>query len=237
MRQVGVLQSVYVGTPRQYGRADATNPRERLWKTSFFRHPVTQPRWLFTTHLEGNKQADTKNHGQRNQAVLVYAAGHYPIWQRELNRPDIGPGGFGENFTVSGLGEENVCIGDIYAIGEAHICVTEPRYPCWKIERRWDIAGLTDLVAQTGRTGWYCSVVQEGMVEPSLPIMLVERVYPEWTMALINDFVHAHNDDVARAQALARCPLLDAWWPQLILRRAMGPNKKERGSARSHEEH
>jgi len=147
---------------------------------------------------------------------------HYPVWQRELNRPEIGPGGFGENFTADELTEQTACIGDTYAIGEAHIQVTGPRYPCWKIERRWEIAGLTARVAETGRTGWYCRVVQEGMVEPGLPIMLVERPYPEWTVALTNDFAHFRNKDVEKAQALAHCPLLHEWWQQLIVRRVMG---------------
>src|SRR5579872_4788430 len=173
MRQVGVLQSMQVGTPQRYSTPRATSRMERSWKTSFFRTPTPQPRWLFTTHLEGNMQADTMNHGQPNQAVLFYDAAHYPLWQRELNRPEMASGGFGENFTVSELTEGSVCIGDTYAIGEAHVRVTGPRYPCWKIERRWGIAGLTARVAETGRTGWYCCVVREGMVEPDLPILLV----------------------------------------------------------------
>ena len=221
MRQVGTLLSVQVGTPKHYGIAKATNPMERRWQTSFFREPTTQPRWLFSTHLEGNAQADTKNHGQPGQAVLLYAAAHYPVWQRELNRSEIGPGGFGENFTVTELTEESACIGDIYAIGEARIRVTGPRYPCWKIERRWGINGLTARVAETGRTGWYCSVLQEGMIEPNLPILLVERPYPEWTIALTNDFGHGRNKDVEKANALAHCPLLPEWWQQLITRQVI----------------
>jgi len=194
---------------------------ERPWTTSFVRVPSTQPRWLFTTHLDGNIQGDTKHHGQLTQAVLVYAAAHYPVWQRELNRPEIGPGGFGENFTVAELAEETACIGDIYTIGEAAIQVTGPRYPCWKIERRWGIAGLTARVAETGHTGWYCSVEREGMVEPGLPILLADRPYPEWSIALINDFAHGRNKDVEQAQALAHCPQLHEFWRDLILRRVM----------------
>ena len=228
MRQVGRLQSIQVGTPQSYGLPGATTPMERPWDTSFFRIPTPQPRWLFTTHLEGNVQADRKLHGQLSQAVLMYAATHYPLWQRELNRPEIGPGGFGENFTVSDLTEEQVCIGDIYAIGEALIRVTGPRYPCWKIARRWGIAGLPRRVAAIGRTGWYCGVVREGMVEPGLSILLVERPYPEWTIALTNDLAHGRNTDTHQAQALARCPLLDEWWRQLILLRVLVKNRRER---------
>ena len=114
------------------------------------------------------------------------------------------------------LSEETACIGDTYAIGEARIQVSGPRYPCWKIERRWGIAGLTDRAAATGRTGWYCRVVQEGMIQPGVPILLVERPYPDWTIALTNDFVHRRNYDAKKARALATCPLLSEFWQQLV---------------------
>ncbi|HEX5502430.1 MAG TPA: MOSC domain-containing protein [Thermomicrobiales bacterium] len=222
MTQIGVLQSMQVGTPHRYGTAGATDPLGRPWETSFFRAPSPEPRWLFATHLDGNAQADTKNHGRPDQAVLLYAAAHYPAWRAELDRPEIGPGGFGENFTVEGLSEGTACIGDVYAIGEARIQVSGPRYPCWKIERRWGLPGLTARVAATGRTGWYCRVLREGLIEPGAPIALGERPYPRWTVALTNDFGHDRNHDMATARDLGACPLLNEFWRDLVVRRAMG---------------
>ena len=219
---VATLQSVQVGTPHHYGVLNAQGPVDRAWDTSFFRAPSLEPRWLYTTHLEGNAQADTKNHGKPDQAVLMYAAAHYPLWREELDLPQIGPGGFAENFTVEGLSEESACIGDIYAIGEARIQVSGPRYPCWKIERRWGMEGLTARVAETGRTGWYCRVLQEGLVEPGMQVRLVERAYPEWTVALTNDFGHSRNTNLRKAKALAACPLLNEFWRKLVVRRARG---------------
>lgn len=218
--QAGVLQSVQVGTPQQYDVENKTKSSSRFWTTSFFRTPSVQPRWLYTTHLEGNEQADRKHHGSLSQAVLLYAAAHYSLWQAELGRPEMGPGGFGENFTIDGLSEETACIGDIYAIGEAQIQVTGPRYPCQKIQRRWNIRGLTARVAKTGRTGWYCRVLCEGMIEPGAPVMLVERPYPQWTIALTNDFGHARNKNVETAKALAACPFLEGFWRELVVRGA-----------------
>src|SRR3989440_5105046 len=94
--QIGTLQSVQVGTPHRYSIANAVDTTKRSWKTSFFRTPSVQSRWLYTTHLEGNTQADTKNHGQLSQAVLLYAVAHYPPlaggtrsardWPRRLRR-------------------------------------------------------------------------------------------------------------------------------------------------------
>jgi MOSC domain-containing protein YiiM len=217
-----ILQSIQVGTPQRYGTPDPESGRERSWKTSFFREPNPQRRWLATTHLAGNVQADTKNHGTPNQAVLVYASAHYPDWRTELGRAEIGPGGFGENFTVDGLDETNVCIGDIYEVGEARIQVTAPRYPCIKISRRWGIPTLTSRVAETGRTGWYCRVLREGWVEPGVRIVLVNRSYPSATVAVVNDFGHGRNRDVAAARQLAACPLLPEWWQHLVVQQAMG---------------
>ena len=222
MMKVGILRSVQVGTPHRYRADRRANGAEYQWETSFYRAPSSQPRWLYTTHLEGNAQADTKNHGRPEQAVLLYAAAHYPLWQAELGRPDLGPGGFAENFTVDGLTEDTACIGDVYAVGDARIQVTGPRYPCWKIERRWGIEGLTARVAQTGRTGWYSRVVREGLIEPGMPVLLAERPYPRWTVALTNDFGHGRNTDLATARALSNCPLLFEWWQRLVERRALG---------------
>ena len=208
-RQIGVLQSVQVGTPHRYDNASVGDGLGHRWETSFFRTPSALARWLYTTHLDGNAQADTKNHGSPDQAVLLYAAAHYPLWRAEVDRLEIGPGGLGENFTIDGLTERTACIGDTYAIGEALIQVSGPRYPCAKIERRWGVAGLTARVAETGRTGWYCRVLREGLVEPGAPVALVERPYPEWIVALVNDFGHNRNKDAQTARALAGCPLLN----------------------------
>jgi MOSC domain-containing protein YiiM len=226
MQQIGILQSIQVGTPVKRALPETIEAKESTWKTSFFRAPSPEPRWLYTTHLDGNEQADKKNHGQLSQAVLLYAASNYPLWQKELDLPEIGPGGFGENLTIEGLSEENVCIGDIYALGDAQIQVTGPRYPCTKIQRRWGRPGLTDLVAETGRSGWYCRVLHEGMLEPGQKVELVERPYPRWTVALTNDFAHSRNSDVETARELAACPLLDEFWTELVVRQARKQAKK-----------
>ncbi|GAC1400704.1 MAG: MOSC domain-containing protein [Ktedonobacteraceae bacterium] len=224
---IATLQSIQVGTPHQYGITNTADTLKRLYETSFVRIPSTQSRWLSITHLEGNEQADKKHHGTPNQAVLFYASEHYPIWQAELSQQEIGPGGFGENFTVAGLSEKTACIGDIYGIGETRVQVTGPRYPCTKIEKRWCMAGLTHRVAETGRTGWYCRVLQEGRVEPGMPILLVERPYPQWTVSLVNDFGHTRNADVELAYVLAACPLLPDFWQQLVVERAMVACEKQ----------
>jgi len=185
---------------------------DRPWVTGFFKSPVTEQVWLGRTGLAGDGQADGKNHGGPDKAVLAYAADHYPLWHAELNRSDLSYGAFGENFTIAGLSEETVCIGDVFAIGPVRVQVSQPRQPCWKIARRWRIKDLTARVLSTGRTGWYFRVLVEGYVRPGLPVALIERPFPHWTVARASEVMHRRRDDPAAAAELAACPLLSASW-------------------------
>ena len=185
---------------------------DRPWVTGFFKSPVTEPVWLGRTGLAGDGQADSKNHGGPDKAVLAYAADHYPLWHAELNRSDLSYGAFGENFTIAGLSEETVCIGDVFAVGPVRVQVSQPRQPCWKIARRWRIKDLTARVLSTGRTGWYFRVLVEGYVQPGLPVVLIERPFPRWTVARASEIMRHRRDDPAAAAELAACPLLSVSW-------------------------
>ena len=133
--------------------------------SGIFKEPVAGPVWLGATNLVGDAQADLKHHGGPERAVNVYSADHFPDWRARLDRPDLTNGAFGENFTVAGLDEETVCIGDIFAIGDVRVQVTQPREPCWKLARKWNVKDLVKQVEQLRRTGWYMRVLQEGYVE------------------------------------------------------------------------
>lgn len=216
-----VIVSIQVGMPTQYGTEGAADEMDRAWETSFYRQPVTGPRWLGRTNLDGNRQADTKNHGGPDKAALCYSAEHYPRWRAEL--PGFAPphGGFGENFTIAGQSEETVCLGDTYAIGDVRVQVSQPRGPCWKIERRWRMPGLTARVRETGRTGWYYRVLIEGMVEPEMPVTLLERPCPAWTIARVNAVI---NDRADRDGAAA---LKDLPYLAFVVRRVMARRAAE----------
>ncbi len=189
---------------------------DRPWLTGFFKEPVEGPIWLGQTNLAGDGQADLKNHGGPDKAVLAYAADHYPAWRAELDRSDLPYGAFGENFTIAGLVEETVCIGDVYAVGEARVQVSQPRQPCWKIARRWRIKDLTARVQATGRTGWYFRVLAEGYVQPGLPVTLLERPFPQWTVTRAGEIMRDRRDNPVAAAELAACPLLSTNWRESL---------------------
>jgi MOSC domain-containing protein YiiM len=173
------IASIQVGLPRRY---DSDGAPTRQWRSAILKEPVNGPIWLGRLNLDGDRQADLKNHGGPDQAVLAYGASHYPGWRNELNRPDFPHGAFGENFTIVGQDESSVCVGDVYAIGDAVVQVTKPRVPCWKISYRHRIADLTTRVERTGRTGWYLRVLQEGVIEAGQAVTLVERHYQAWSI-------------------------------------------------------
>jgi len=127
-------------------------------------------------------------------------------------------GAFAENFTFAELTEENVCIGDTFAIGGARVQVTQPRQPCWKIAARWQIKDLTARVEASGRTGWYHRVLDEGLVEAGSDVVLIDRPYPAWTVARATA-VMRDRDDRAGAAALGACPLLSAAWQAALAQR------------------
>lgn len=214
------LESIQVGMPRTYGDDEAAEPMDRRWTTGFYKEPVTGPVLLGTTNLTGDRQADTENHGGADKAVLAYATEHYVDWKQTLNQDELCYGAFGENFTVAGLTESDVCIGDTWRVGEeAVVQVSQPRQPCWKLARRWRIKLLALQVQQTGRTGWYYRVLQPGVVSAGMTMILQNRPHPEWTVQRANRIKHADKADIAAALELAAIPLLSQNWRNTLTRR------------------
>ncbi len=213
------IASIQIGLPQSLGVEDAPNPMERPWSTGFFKEPIKEAIWLGRTNLVGDGQADLNHHGGREKAVLAYSATHYPYWRKTLNLPDLPCGAFGENFTVVGQTEASVCVGDIYAVGDAWVQVSQPRQPCWKLSRRWQILDLARQVQAVGRTGWYFRVLQEGKVEPGLELILRDRPYAQWTIERANSIMHHELNNREAAAGLANCSLLAPRWRQTLLRR------------------
>jgi MOSC domain-containing protein YiiM len=199
------LVSIQVGVPRWNVSAEG----ER-WRSAFFKEPVAGPLALDLTNLEGDRQADLRVHGGPDMAALCYSFEHYARWRDELAVPEMGPGGFGENFTIAGQHESTVCIGDVYEVGDAVVQVSQPRGPCVKISRRWERPDLLRRVEETGRHGWYLRVLQRGTVEAGLELRLVRRPHPEWTVRRAADTYRWRKRDQAQAAELADCPALAA---------------------------
>ena len=207
------LVSVRVGRPRTVGDGEQ-------WVTAFVKHAVDGAVRLRSTNLEGDRQADLRVHGGVDKAVCVYSGDHYVTWRDALHRPDMGYGGFGENFTVGGQTEWDVCLGDRFRVGDAVVEVSQPRGPCVKLARRWDRPDLPKLVVASGRSGWYLRVVEEGHVQAGQSLRLLERPFPQWTIARVNAVTYGlgNTTDDDRTE-LASCPALAPSWRRALERR------------------
>jgi MOSC domain-containing protein YiiM len=163
------LISVNVGVPR-----DVTWQR-RTVTTGIFKAPVPGRVPLRRLNLDGDRQADLRVHGGEHKAVYAYPHEHYAWWQRELGCDGFGYGQFGENFTLSGLLEDEVCIGDVFQIGSARVQVSQPRSPCFKLDLRMGIEGFLARFSASGRIGFYLRVLHEGEVGAGDPITRLAR--------------------------------------------------------------
>lgn len=155
-------------------------PREVEWRgqkvsTGIYKSPVNGPVAVRFLNLEGDGQADLRVHGGRAKAVYAYPSEHYDFWR--IKRPDaeLPPGAFGENLTTSGLLEDSVHVGDHYRIGSAEFVVTQPRMPCFKLGIKFGTEAIIKEFLESRRSGFYFSVLQEGVIEAGQPIECVHR--------------------------------------------------------------
>lgn len=214
-----LLSKVFVGLPKVIGDKNAVHPMDREWESAIFKEPVEGPVWVGKTKLDGDGQADLKNHGGLEKAVFAYPSEHYTYWQREHGVAEMGLGGMGENFSTAHISEEVIAIGDAFEIGGAIVQVSQPRQPCWKPARRFKMKNLALLIQDTGRTGWYFRVLQEGHVEEGQTFTLVDRPAPEWTIEQCNNVMHFAKEDLGKAALLAKCEWLAVNWKTTLLNR------------------
>jgi len=205
-------QNCPVFMSREQGQDDSWTVLRLLeWTTGFFKEQIVGPVWVGKLNIAGDAQADLKNHGGVDKAVLAYAATHYPLWEEELGQP-LPYGGFGENLTIFGLDENEVCIGDTWKAGDAVFQVSQPRQPCWKMARRWRRSDLPKRVVHTGRSGWYMRILEEGLLTAGDDCELVSRPHPEWSVARANRLFYARSSELAEVAELADLPELSEAW-------------------------
>ena len=215
------LISIHIGMPKIYGDPSKISIFEREWQTGFYKEPALGSVKLTSQGIIGDGQADIEAHGGPNKAICVYPSEHFEFWRKEIALEMKG-GAFGENFTISNVLETEVSIGDIFKVGDVIVQVTQPREPCWKLARRWKVKKLSALVQQSGRTGWYFRVLQEGEIKAPDKIELIERPHEEWTIEKCNRVMHHLKKDKDLASELASLPELSKSWQTSLLNRVHG---------------
>jgi ferredoxin-NADP reductase/MOSC domain-containing protein YiiM len=200
------LLSVNVGLPRDItwqGRTVHTG----VWKA-----PVAGPRMVRRLNVDGDGQGDIAGHGGEHRAVFVYQIESYHYWQNQLGRQGLAYGQFGENFTVEGVADTEVCIGDRYRIGGALFEVTQPRVTCYRVGIRMEEPEMAALLVKHGRPGFYFRVIEEGEVEAGDDIVRVEGGAERMSVFEINALLYTPGHPRDRLERALRIPALSAGW-------------------------
>src|SRR6266567_3966236 len=192
-------------------------PRIVLWKgtqvsTGIFKSPVGGPIELNHVNLCGDRQADLSVHGGPYKAVYGYPSEHYPYWREELPGNDLPWGMFGENFTTSGLAEDELHVGDRFQIGAAIVMVRQPRIPCYKLAAKFQRDDMLDRFLRSGRSGFYFSVEQEGSVAADDDFQLLKRNEDGITISEMNRlFVREKYNQQLLRKAIDTAAVPDSW--------------------------
>ena len=188
--------NVALPSTQHYGREEV--------RTGGAKRPVPSA-LLRSCGFDGDGQADLVNHGGTEKAVCVYPFDHYAHWERVFGRR-LDWGAFSENLTISGAVETEVCVGDVFRVGDAVVQISQPRTPCSKLAGKNGERLLTKWVGQTGYTGYYLRVLSEGLVSAGDAFEIVENHPDLISIADVNDVIYGRSEDPGRIERLANLP-------------------------------
>src|SRR5271169_1410428 len=200
------LLSVNVGLPRDIEWQGKT-VHTAVWKT-----PVQGRRMVRRRNIDGDGQGDLAGHGGEHRAVFVYQIHSYRYWEKQLGRNDFSFGQFGENFTVDGLADDEVCIGDRYRIGSALFEVTQPRVTCYRVGIRMTEPRMAALLVSHHRPGFYFRVLKEGEVGAGDEITKVADGAEHITVANMDALLYLPNPSRQQLESSLRVPALSQGW-------------------------
>jgi ferredoxin-NADP reductase/MOSC domain-containing protein YiiM len=200
------LLSVNVGMPRD------VSWRGKTVYTGVWKHSVPGPQMVRRLNIDGDGQGDLNGHGGEQRAVLVYQIQSYEHWQQHLGRDDFVYGQFGENLTVDGLPDDEVCIGDRYRIGEAEFEVTQPRVTCYRVGLRLGAPDLPALLVSHHRPGFYMRVLREGHIEAGAQIVKIRTGPGALSVADTDALLYLPGHDPDTLRRALQIPALSPGW-------------------------
>lgn len=205
---MGTLMSVNVGMPRD------VDWHGKTVRTGVYKTPVQGSVMVRRLNVDGDGQGDLNGHGGENRAVMVYQTESFDYWRTYLGRDDLAPGAFGENFTISGLSDDVVCIGDRYRIGTAEFEVTQPRVTCFRVGMRLGEPDMPKLLVAHHRPGFYLRVITEGRVCAGDAIVQTRQGRHRLSVADVDALLYLPGRDAARLRLAVDVPALSPGWVQ-----------------------
>ncbi len=206
-----LIKSINIGKPvsLEYQNKEITS--------GINKQPEERPLFLTTLNFSGDGQADLVHHGGKDKAICVYPFEHYTYWEKELNR-SLDYGAFGENLTTLGLLEEEICIGDIFRLGEAIVQISQPRQPCYKLSLKYDEDDLPLKIQKTGYTGFYFRVLKEGTVSKNQGLTLMQRHPKGITVSYANLIMYNEKDNIQGLNKMLDIDELSESWRMTFIK-------------------
>jgi MOSC domain-containing protein YiiM len=200
------LISIQVGRPQQ------VSWRRRRFLTGMQKAPVQGAVAVRRLNLEGDEQADLTVHGGPDKAVYLYPSEHYEFWRAKLEPAALTWGSFGENLTTVGLDEREIAVGDQLRIGSALFAVRQPRTPCHKLAYKFDRPDIIKAFWKAGRSGFYLSVLEEGVIRAGDDILIHPTAHPRITIAQLTALLREATVDLDLVRRAIECETLPEPW-------------------------
>jgi MOSC domain-containing protein YiiM len=186
--------------------------------TGIFKNPVDGKIFLDESGFRGDGVGDNRIHGGKDLAVCSYFVDHFPYWQVELER-ELKPGAFGENLSLSGIDEKQIYIGDVFRIGEAEIEVSQPRQPCHKLNKVFNLQEMACKVQKTGYTGCYLRVKKTGWVEPDSALERIEEGLGKISIEMLNVLMFKEKKNLDLLKKVINLEALSLEWREKFKKR------------------
>ncbi|PIC77304.1 MOSC domain-containing protein [Sporosarcina sp. P19] len=203
------LRTLSIGVPRILQSANGGEFSSAICKQT------AKEAFLSVDGFQGDGIADTKHHGGPDRAVCIYPSEHYDLWEMEFSCM-LPTSTFGENLTVDGMLEKDICIGDMFAVGDAVIQVTQGRVPCSTISKRTGLPGLMKGMVNTGFTGYLCRVIKEGIVRSNSPITLLQQDPNHVSILYANEVYFQRSKDLEGLKRILEVDALAEEWKYML---------------------
>lgn len=198
----------------------------KKYRSGIYKTPWADPILLNPQGLQGDGVGDTKIHGGSDKAVCVYCVEHYPFWSEKLQR-EIDPGSFGENFSIEGLCEASVHIGDIFEVGSAQVQITQPRQPCHKLNKVFDDQSLACNFKSTGFTGYYLRVLKSGKIDTGSSIKKIYNDPAKFSIEDANALLRKGGSNIEQMENLISLQALSEEWKEMFKKRLLKFKNKQ----------
>ncbi len=201
-----ILNSINIGKS-----AEVPYDGNKTFRSSILKKPVNGKIFVDALGLDGDSVTNKSVHGGVDKAICLYCEDHFPYWENRVQQ-NINPGAFGENFTIKGITEEGLQIGDSIQIGDVELQISQPRQPCQNLVKKFGVPKLAQMITATGFSGFYCRVIQPGWIESGMTCSINETTGEKVTLSEANRIFYKDKENIEAIKKLLSIEALSDSW-------------------------